>query len=113
MHEMSIAMNIVDIAVEHAQKAKARRINKIVLEIGSLSGVLTDALLFCFESATKNTMAEQAELEIIKQPATATCQQCHFSFETEEFVPVCPKCGEMVFNIKDGKELKIKYINVD
>lgn len=113
MHEMSIAMNIVDIAEQHAKEAGAKRINKIVLEIGSLSGVLTDALQFCFASATKNTMADQAELEIIKQPAIATCERCHHTFETDQMVPTCPQCGEMVFNIKNGKELRIKYINVD
>lgn len=110
---MSIALNVIDIAVEQARQARARQINKIVLEIGSLSGVLIDALEFCFQSVVKNTMAENATVEIIKRQATAVCSDCGSTFKTDEFIPVCPKCGQPVYDVRDGREMKIKYINVD
>lgn len=37
---MSIAINIVDIAVETATKNQAKKINSVVLELGKLSGVV-------------------------------------------------------------------------
>ena len=113
MHEMSIALNVIDIAVERAQQEKARKINEIVLEIGSLSGVLIDSLQFCFESAVKNTIAHKARIKIIKQQATAFCSECGYSFKTDDFIPLCPECGQMVFDVRNGREMKIKYLNVD
>jgi len=113
MHEMSIAINVVDIAVERARKENAQRINEIVLEIGSLSGVLIDSLQFCFESAVKNTMAESAQIKIIRCQAEAVCSACNLSFNTDEFVPMCPQCGQPVFDVRNGRVMKIKYINVD
>ena len=113
MHEMSIALSVVDIAVERTKQENGRRINEIVLEIGSLSGVLIDSLQFCFESAVKNTMAESAQIKIIRCRAKAHCSDCGASFETDEFVPLCPQCGQPVFDVRDGREMKIKYINID
>lgn len=113
MHEMSIAVNIVEIAVEQAQKAKAEKINSIVLELGSLSGVVEDALQFCFSSATKNTMAENAGLVILKHQAQAHCESCGHVFSSDQLVPSCPQCGEIVIHVQGGRELRIKTINVD
>jgi hydrogenase nickel incorporation protein HypA/HybF len=113
MHEMSIAMNIVDLAVETAKNNKAKTINSIVLELGSLSGVVRDALEFCFDSACKGTMAEGAELEIIELKAQAHCANCKLDFETEQMVANCPECNEYIFDIQGGRELKIRSLNVD
>ncbi len=113
MHEMSIAMNIVDIAVENANKEKAAKINKIELEIGTLAGVVSEALEFCFQAACKGTIAEKARLEIVKTPAIAVCEACGHSFEADQIVSECPECKSIVSNVSGGRELKIKSINID
>jgi len=113
MHEMSIAMNVVDIAVKTALKEKAKNINKIILEVGSLSGVVPDALEFCFDSACKGTIAEGAELELIEIQAQAICESCQYPFPTKQMVSQCPQCNEYVLNIQGGRELQVKSINVD
>jgi hydrogenase nickel incorporation protein HypA/HybF len=113
MHEMSIAVSIIDIVVEQAQKADAGKINSVVLELGSLSGVTADALQFCFSSAAKSTIADNAALEIIEYKAKAICDSCNFEFNTDQLVPVCPECDELVINVQGGREMQIKSINVD
>ncbi len=113
MHEMSIAVSIIDIVVEQAQKADAGKINSVVLELGSLSGVTADALQFCFSSAAKSTIAEEAVLEIIEQQAKAVCGSCSHEFAADQLVPSCPECDELVINVQGGRELQIKSINVD
>ncbi len=112
MHEMTIAVNIVDIAVQTAQAANAKKINKITVEVGALSGVVPESLEFCFGEACKGTMAEQAELELIRIPASAHCTSCGFTFETDQFLNICPKCGREVL-ASGGQELQVKRINVD
>ena len=53
MHELSIAMNIIDIAGEYAAKANTKTINEIEIEVGELSGVVIEALEFAMENAKK------------------------------------------------------------
>jgi hydrogenase nickel incorporation protein HypA/HybF len=110
---MSIAMSIVDIARETAEKNRAKVINRIEVEIGALAGVVPEALTFGFEAVTKNTPAENAELVVRYVPAEAVCESCGFRFETKELIPQCPECGEMVFTVSGGRELRVTSINVD
>lgn len=113
MHEMSIAINVVEIAEETARKENAKKINEITLELGVLSGVIPDALEFCFESACKGTMAEGAKLDLIQLPANAFCEKCQFPFQSNEMVANCPQCNELIINVQGGRELRVKSINVD
>jgi hydrogenase nickel incorporation protein HypA/HybF len=110
---MSIALNLVDLAIKTAQQNKAKKINSMILELGTLAGVVREALEFCFESACKGTMAEGATLEIVTIQGEAQCDQCGHQFNCNQIALPCPKCGEIVFNIQGGKELKLKSVNVD
>lgn len=110
---MSIAMNLVDLAVQTAKQNNAKKINSMVLELGCLAGVVREALEFCFESACKGTMAEGARLEIITLQGEGKCESCEHQFKCDQVAVPCPKCGEYVFNIQGGRELKLKSVNVD
>ena len=66
MHEMTIAVSIVDIVCKKALKENATKINRVVLEVGELSGIMTEALEFGFEAAAKNTLVEGSQLVIKK-----------------------------------------------
>ena len=62
MHELGIAMEVVDIVTRRAAGARVRR---VVLEVGKLTAVLPEALSFSFQLACEGTSAEGAELSII------------------------------------------------
>jgi len=82
MHELSIAVNIVDLATEEAANANAKKILRLELEIGKLSGVLPDALEFAMEEAIKGSMLENAAISYNYIPAIANCPDCCNEFET-------------------------------
>lgn len=113
MHEMSIALSIIDIANEEALRANAKRINEIEIEIGSISGVEISALEFSLELAVKNTLLENAQRKIISIPAKAECLECNSTFALTTFYEPCPSCESLTIKIIQGKELKIKSINID
>jgi hydrogenase nickel incorporation protein HypA/HybF len=113
MHELSIAMNIVEIAEEEARKSKAQKISKIDLAVGKLSGVVYEALDFALKEAVKNTMLEEAKIQIIEVEAKAKCNKCGHIFSTEYLYDICPKCQHQQCEIIQGKELKINSIFVD
>lgn len=113
MHEMSIAINVINIACKEAQKDGAESISVIEMEVGSLSGVMIDSLTFCYEAACKDTMAEDSALKIIPIPATAKCLKCKHEFEIESFMALCPECESYEIDILRGRELRLKAISVN
>ncbi len=61
MHELGITRNIVAIV---AEAAKGRPVRRVTLEIGKLSGVMSEAIAFCFDVVAQGTPLEGAALEI-------------------------------------------------
>lgn len=110
MHEVSLMMSILDIALETADKENAKSIKKISLRVGAKSGVVVDSLEFAFDMVTKNTIAENATLEIESIPLRGECVVCGHRFDSDEYL-VCSKCGNFAKAIS-GQELNIKSIEV-
>jgi hydrogenase nickel incorporation protein HypA/HybF len=113
MHELSIAMNIVELAVEEAGKANSSVITQVDVEIGSLAGVEKEALLFAWDSARLETPAKNAALIIHSIPAEAECLECGKAFPIEHFFAQCPHCGSFRYDIKKGRELRIRSLLVE
>lgn len=113
MHELSVAMSIVDIAIEEARKNNAQSITEVEINLGSFSGVVRDALEFCFEAACKESIAEGAKLTIHEIPAKGMCLDCNKEVYPNELYSPCPYCDGYKIEMLEGKELKIKSIVVE
>jgi hydrogenase nickel incorporation protein HypA/HybF len=113
MHEMSIAMNIIEIASSAARAEGARAIGCIELEIGTMAGIMLESLEFCFEAAAKGTLAEGAVLDITSIPAEGRCTVCNKISAVDSLAAQCPYCGAYLLGLLKGTELKIKAITVD
>lgn len=110
MHELSIAINIVEIAEESAKKADASVITAIELDIGTQAGVVLDALDLAMKSAVKGTLLEHAEVRVNSIPARAKCSECGHVFLIEEIYQECPECGNPFCDVIEGKELRVKSL---
>jgi hydrogenase nickel incorporation protein HypA/HybF len=64
MHEMAIAMALIEQVEKAAREQKARSIAVISVAVGRLSGVDPDALRAVFELAAEETLAAGAQLEV-------------------------------------------------
>ena len=93
MHEVSIMAEAVRMAVESAQAAGARRVTGLRLRVGTLSGVVPDALQFAFEAMAAGTLAENATLTIESIPARFWCEACQREFEAAQLFAECPQCN--------------------
>ncbi len=113
MHELSIAMSIVELAGEEAAKAGASEISKIEVEIGSLAGIETDALLFCWDAAIRDTMACRAALVIHPIDAEAHCLDCGHVFPINDYYSGCPSCQGFQYRITKGRELRIRSLTIE
>ncbi|HEX4386836.1 MAG TPA: hydrogenase maturation nickel metallochaperone HypA [Myxococcales bacterium] len=108
MHELGIAQQVVELAVS---RCEGERITRIDLEVGQLSAVLPDALLFCFDAASAGTRAEGAELRIIQVPGRARCRACGAELQLSRPFGRCA-CGETDLEWLSGDELRIKQMEV-
>ncbi|UCE79552.1 MAG: hydrogenase maturation nickel metallochaperone HypA [Nitrospiraceae bacterium] len=108
MHEMSIALNVLDIASEQCRRADCAEIESIHVKIGKASGVFCDALLFAFDAAKQDSIAKNASLHIEEVPVTGLCSDCDKDFAVEEqYILSCPLCKGTSFTITGGRELDI------
>ena len=73
MHEMSIAEGILDVALDTLRQHDASVIHSVQLDLGLMSGVEPDSLLFCWEAVTKGTAAEGSHIEINTIPIEGKC----------------------------------------
>lgn len=112
MHELSIALSIVDIAEQEVKKNGASKVLEIELEIGRLSGVEPYALDFAWEQAIMNTVLEKARRKTSYIEGTARCQDCGIVFEIDNLFDGCPSCGSFLKELKCGKELRVKSLTV-
>jgi hydrogenase nickel incorporation protein HypA/HybF len=114
MHELSIAHNIIEIAISECKKAGYSKINSISIRIGRASGVMTDALLFAFDIAKKDSIAENAVLKYEETPVKGRCRECGTDSTVDDTIFVCcPSCGSYQFELLSGRELDIIEIDVE
>ena len=83
MHEFSAACSIVDTALEAAKNNNASKINVVNIEVGEFTFLIPEQLAFNFEIATKNTIAEGAELRIKNVKGKLLCSDCGFEGESK------------------------------
>lgn len=112
MHELSIVMSIVDIAEEQVQRAGARHVEEIELDIGTLAGIEMTALEFAWSEGVRNTVLATAKRTINHIPAKSRCLDCGCVFPVDTLFQSCPKCGEYLNEMIQGKELKVKSLVV-
>lgn len=68
MHELSIVMSILDLVEEEAERRGNPRVEAIHLRIGTLSGVVKEALLSAYELAAEQTPFAESKLVVEDVP---------------------------------------------
>jgi hydrogenase nickel incorporation protein HypA/HybF len=113
MHEMGLALEIIDIATASIPADMAgARVARVNLAVGRMSAVVPESLRFCFEVARRDTPLEGAELHIREIPVTARCKDCRHLWAIDEPVFRCPICESATIEIVSGRELDIQSIEI-
>lgn len=113
MHEMSLCEGILQVLEEQAGQQRFSKVHRVRLEIGALAGVEVNALRFGFDVVTRDTLAENAALEIIALPGQAWCLDCSQTVAVTQRFDACPVCGSYQLQITGGDELRIKDLEVE
>ena len=113
MHELSIAMSIIEGASKEASNRGAERVHAVHLKLGALSGVVKDALLFSYDLACKGTLLEGSTLLIEEVPVVVFCTACNGEKTLNSIQRFCcPSCGTLTSEIVSGKQLELVAIEI-
>jgi hydrogenase nickel incorporation protein HypA/HybF len=108
MHELAIAQGVVDAIVQRLGPAS---VTAVTLRIGKVSGVVPDAVRFCFDLAAEGTPVQGAALTITEPPGRARCRSCSADFPVEDLLLLC-RCGSVDVELLSGQELDICSVEV-
>jgi hydrogenase nickel incorporation protein HypA/HybF len=113
MHELSIALSIVDGVLEEADRLGAAQVEAVHLRVGRLSGVDKEALLFSYGVACQQTALERSHLVIEDVDVVILCAACGAERSPRSFpVLTCEECGAMAQCVVHGEELEITGMEV-
>ncbi len=113
MHEMSLAMNILDIVERTAQANGASAVKDIFLEVGVLAGVMVSALEFNLDIAKRSTRAQDANIHIEEIKGRGRCPACGGTFPMGFHIEPCPQCEGGYLKMVTGDELRVLEIEVE
>jgi hydrogenase nickel incorporation protein HypA/HybF len=113
MHELSIAMSLVELAQQEAERTSAR-VTALHVKIGALTGVFKDALLSSYEMASYDTPLRGSQLIIEDVPIVIYCPHCQAerNVDSAQFF-CCSVCGTPATQILHGKELELTALEVE
>ena len=113
MHELGITQSIVDIAEKTAREQNAEKVLSVTVEIGELSGVVAEAVEFCFEACIQQSFLEGSRLIIKRIPGLARCDECKTEVKIDNMTFSCECCGSYALQRLQGEELNIKEVEVE
>jgi hydrogenase nickel incorporation protein HypA/HybF len=113
VHELAITQNILDIVLSEAKSAQAKKVTRINLVIGELTGFVSDSVQFYFDFLKKGNVAEGALLNFKMVPAELRCRDCSNSFKPEDSAWICPTCKGTNLDVISGRECFVESIEVE
>jgi hydrogenase nickel incorporation protein HypA/HybF len=112
VHELSIALSIVEGAEEEAQRQGGGRVCAVYLKLGPLSGVVREALLFSYELACQGTSLEGSSLIIEEIPIRISCPNCGEQDAMSGQCLYCARCGNSNCGIVRGGEIELHALEL-
>lgn len=113
MHESSMAISILRIVADEAQKAHVNAVTQVRLCVGDLAGVEATTLTACFEMLSEGTVTDKAKLVIKRIPATGTCSVCGTAATGRGRMLQCPLCKTSSVKLTTGREFYVESIEVE
>ena len=111
MHEMGIILHIAKMLDETAEEQHITKIGSVTLEVGEVSGIMTDLFVDCWNYfKVKHPVLAESELRLVTIPAVTYCGNCGKTYETVKYGKECPYCHSGETWLVDGNQCVIKEI---
>lgn len=113
MHELSLAEGIIELLENQAKTQQFSRVKQVWLTIGELAGVEVDALTFCLDVVSKNTLADGALFHLLREPGRGWCMACSQEVSLSVRFDACPHCGKYQVQVTGGDEMRVSELEVE
>ena len=114
MHELSIVTHVAKTLDEVAVENNLKKIGSVTLEIGEVSGIITDYFEDCWNYfKVKHPILKESILKIETIPAITFCEDCKQEYNTLEYGKICPHCQSEHTYLIQGNECNIKEIEAE
>ena len=110
MHELGVISAMVNTIEEIIHEQGCTEVQKIVLEVGELSGIVPHYMEVCYPAAVYKTFMEGSTLELETIPGIVRCKDCAREFRAVEHEFTCPNCGSQNMEILSGNDVLIREI---
>jgi hydrogenase nickel incorporation protein HypA/HybF len=110
MHEASIAAELLQVVEEQARAHGLVRVTRLALRVGAMRAVVPELLRTAFEVMAQGGLAEGARLDLELVPLHARCGPCGLEVDVQDFVFLCPACGQPLREILTGKEMDLMHL---
>jgi hydrogenase nickel incorporation protein HypA/HybF len=113
MHELSIALSILDVAEEEAERHGSAQVEAIHIKLGPLSGVVKEALFSAYQLAAEQTPFESARLVIEEVPIVVYCSKCQAERPVHSVQWFCcAECDTPASDVRHGRELLVSALEL-
>lgn len=113
MHELSLALEVIELVKREAVKNNVSTIQELQIEVGDLSGVEADAFQSALEMLVRDTILDNAVIEMIRTPGKGRCHSCNSEFVMTHRLDTCPQCRSFPSEISGGKEFRVVSMQAD
>ena len=113
MHELSIALSILEVVEEEADRHGGAPVEAIHVRLGPLSGVVKEALLSAYELAVERTPFEHSRLIIEEMPIVIYCSKCQAERPVHSVQWFCcAECDTPASEVRRGRELELAALEL-
>lgn len=110
MHELGILSALVSTVEGIVQEEALTEVEKIVIEVGELSGIVPRYIEQCYPAAVYKTFMEKTVLELVVVPGIVKCRDCGRVFNALATDLRCPACDGQDLEILEGNDMIVKEI---
>ncbi len=114
MHELGIMTDVLDTALRVAEEHGGKKVTKITLKVGLMSGIVSTYVQSFFDVISKDTIASGARIVLEEDPAVFKCRKCGEQTIYEELGPeyICQLCGSPALHLQSGYGFQIVNVGI-
>src|SRR6185436_3887078 len=113
MHELSIAMSILEGVGEEMRRHNGAQVEAIHIRVGPLSGVVKEALLSAYELAREQTPFANSRLIFEDVPIVVFCTHCQAERPVQSIQHLyCAECDTPASEVVRGRELELTALEL-
>ena len=114
MHELSYVLDIIDSVNSTLEVNNAKKVNKVYVDVGEMSGVVPYYLDKYYKESVSGTKLEGSELIISEKEVRFLCLDCKTDYHpTAEYEYACPLCTSRKGKLLQGKGIQIEKIEIE